>query len=244
LLFNLRSKIISKCCIGGIGEKKIMEKRLFRGKIQKIEKKSLVNFLAILVLFLGIASLPKMRMEERTAQTVNFPLEATIFKLETRHWENFCQKSSGLCLELEKERKIANQKTILYADILVGHPMEEMAEILAGIDSETARFLIAIAKKESNWGKHSPEKNGETCYNYWGYRGTYNQTASGYSCFDSKEQAIQVVGERVGELLAQGIDTPEEMLVWKCGSSCQGHNSKDVAKWVSDVKMVLRSINS
>lgn len=230
--------------MGESGDKKFMEKRLIRGKIIKLKEKNVVNYLFIGLLFLGLALLPKMKMQEKTVQAVNLPLETAVLKLEARHWENFCQKSSGLCLELEKERKIANQKTIFYADILAGHPMEKMAENLAEIDAETASFLIAIAKKESNWGKHSPEKNGKTCYNYWGYRGRYNQTASGYSCFDSKEQAVQVVGERVGELLAQGIDTPEEMLVWKCGSSCQGHNSKDVAKWVSDVKMVLRSINS
>ena len=33
------------------------------------------------------------------------------------------------------------------------------------------------------------------------------------------------------------MDTPEEMVIWKCGSSCEGHSDYSVEKWISDVEM-------
>jgi len=118
-----------------------------------------------------------------------------------------------------------------------------MAPYLAKEDGQTASFLIAIAKKESNWGKHSPQKSGRDCYNYWGYKDGYKQTESGYSCFDSPEQAIETVGGRIDNLIGKKIDTPAEMVVWKCGSSCAGHDSQDVKKWIADVGLYYRKLN-
>jgi hypothetical protein len=103
-----------------------------------------------------------------------------------------------------------------------------------------AAFLVAIAKKESNWGMFSPKKNGRDCYNYWGYRGSYNQTKSGYSCFDSPKQAVKVVGNRIEELVANNIDTPQEMLLWKCGQRCSAKTSNGAAKWVRDVDLYYK----
>jgi len=117
-----------------------------------------------------------------------------------------------------------------------GYPIEEMSPYISEQDRTTAAFLVAIAKKESNWGKISPQKNGKTCYNYWGYRGTYNQTDSGYSCFDSPQQAISVVGKRIGELIDKKIDSPKKMVVaWKCGFDCSTHSFFSVKKWEWDV---------
>lgn len=124
--------------------------------------------------------------------------------------------------------------------LVVGHPIEKMAPYISRQNEDVAAYLVAIAKKESNWGKFSPQKDGKTCYNYWGYRGTYNQTDSGYSCFDSPRQAVRVVGGRIAELLAQKIDTPGEMVVWKCGSSCVGHDPAGVDKWIRDVGFYYR----
>ena len=151
--------------------------------------------------------------------------------------------------ELKAKKKQAEKIVISnfsekYYNLVVGHPIEEMLPYIAKCDSETAIFLIAIAKKESDWGEHSPKKEGKNCYNYWGYRGTYNQTDSGYSCFDSPEQAIEVVGRRIGELLAKNIDTPQKMVVWKCGSSCAGHDPASVRKWISDVALYRDKLNS
>jgi len=46
------------------------------------------------------------------------------------------------------------------------------------------------------------------CHNYWGYRGPENTTASGYSCFSSPEQAIQVVGKKSRSLLPRAFPIP------------------------------------
>ncbi|HPN96891.1 MAG TPA: hypothetical protein PLK35_03945 [Candidatus Moranbacteria bacterium] len=115
------------------------------------------------------------------------------------------------------------------------YPISEMVPYIARENKKTASFMLAIAKKESNWGKFSPKKDGKECYNFWGYRGTYNQTDSGYSCFDSPEQAVNVVGERIDELIDQDLDTPRELIVWKCGSTCSGHSQAGVYKWIKDV---------
>lgn len=124
-----------------------------------------------------------------------------------------------------------------------GYPIEEMAQFISNEDRTTAAFLVAIAKKESNWGKFSPQKNGKTCYNYWGYRGTYNQTDSGYSCFASSEQAVNVVGERIGEFVDQKIDSPKKMVVaWKCGFDCSSHSWWSVKKWEWDVGFYFNKI--
>ena len=80
--------------------------------------------------------------------------------------------------------------------MVAGHPIEKMAPYILKRDKRVGSFLVAIAKKESDWGLYSPLKAGRECYNYWGYKGGYNLTESGYSCFDSPEQAIAVVGDR------------------------------------------------
>jgi hypothetical protein len=118
--------------------------------------------------------------------------------------------------------------------------MVKMAPYIANQDKDVAAYLVAIAKKESNWGKHSPKKEGQDCFNYWGYRGQENPTDSGYSCFNTPRQAVNVVGERIGELLAQNIDTPREMVVWKCGSDCSVFDPESVAKWIQDVDWYYR----
>ena len=136
-----------------------------------------------------------------------------------------------------------NQEAI-YVGIVEGHPIEVMASEIAKKDKRVAAFLIAIAKKESNWGKYSPKKNGRDCYNYWGYRGSYNATESGYSCFDNPAQAISIVGGRIEDLISQEIDTPEKMIVWKCGRLCNQDNQKEVQKWIDDVSLYYDKINS
>ena len=153
--------------------------------------------------------------------------------------KNICKKLNFKCQEESK-----SNREYLYEDILAGYPMQEMTSEIAKKDKDVSAFLIAIAKKESNWGKHSPQKNGKSCYNYWGYRGSYNATDSGYSCFDNPTQAISVVGGRIEDLINQTIDTPEKMVVWKCGRSCSWGNPTAVKKWISDVSLYYHKINS
>lgn len=130
---------------------------------------------------------------------------------------------------------------------LVGNkPMKNMVTEIATRNSQTASYLVAIAKHESNLGKFSPKgENGKDCYNYWGFRGTYKKTKSGYSCFDSPAQAVWVVGNRIQGLTEiENVTTPEQMLVWKCGGSCAGHNPSDVKRWKDNVDFYYKKINS
>lgn len=125
----------------------------------------------------------------------------------------------------------------LLASTLRGEPMETMVPFLAKRDRETATFLVSIARKESSWGEHVPTKDGVDCYNYWGYKGVGSRgTGMGYACFSSPEEAIEVVGDRISELVHEKhLDSPSRLIVWKCGSSCEGHSPESVAKWISDV---------
>jgi hypothetical protein len=129
---------------------------------------------------------------------------------------------------------------------LVGNkPMRNMVSEIATRNTQTASYLVAIAKHESNLGKFSPKKDGKDCFNYWGFRGTYNRTKSGYSCFDSPEQAVLVVGNRIQGLTEiENITTPEEMLVWKCGGSCASHDLGDVMRWKRNVNFYYEKISS
>lgn len=126
--------------------------------------------------------------------------------------------------------------------LVSGKPIERMIPFIAARDKKTAAYIVAIAKKESNWGQYSPKKNGKECWNFWGYQGSYNQNASGYSCFKSPRQAVNVVGRRIDEMLAESDGTPKEMSVWKCGYDCSWDNPRDVRKWVSDVGYYYKKI--
>lgn len=130
-------------------------------------------------------------------------------------------------------------------NIIKNNPMRLMLDAVAERDSQTASYLVAIAKKESNLGKFSPkDAEGNECYNYWGFRGGYKKTKSGYSCFDSPEQAVQVVGDRIQYLSkVNNFDTPEKMSVWKCGYDCSWDSPKAVKKWISDVAYYYKKIS-
>jgi hypothetical protein len=131
--------------------------------------------------------------------------------------------------KIDFEKKIKN--------LIKGHPMENMAYYISRKDKITASFLVAIAKKESNWGEHVPVLDGEDCYNYWGYRGIRDRMGSGgHTCFDSPKDAVDTVSKRLSYLIKEdGIDTPEEMVIWKCGRNCLSQNRSDVNKWIDDV---------
>jgi hypothetical protein len=122
------------------------------------------------------------------------------------------------------------------------YPIEKMVPFIARKNKRIAAYLIVIAKKESDWGKYSPKKDGRECYNYWGYRGSYNQTESGYSCFDSPAQAVNVVGRRLGNLVAKKIDTPREMVLWKAGNNRVAARSAGAGKWVRDVSLYYNQL--
>jgi len=141
------------------------------------------------------------------------------------------------------EPKILSVQQQKILKMISGFPMEKMGNKIIEKNPKVATYLVAIGKKESNWGMYSPKKDGRDCYNYWGYMGTYNQTKSGYSCFDSPEQAVDEVGERIQELLDQKIDTPREMVVWKCGSDCSVFSAGSVSDWINDVSYYYYELN-
>jgi hypothetical protein len=129
--------------------------------------------------------------------------------------------------------------------MLAGYPIAKMIPALAKRDKASAAFLVAIARKESSWGVHAPQRAGRDCYNYWGYKGGYNPSPDGYSCFDSPEQAVSVVGGRISHLLGQHIDTPARMVVWKCGGDCGATGGQAAAEqWVRDVAFYYNKLQS
>ena len=134
-----------------------------------------------------------------------------------------------------------NMEKGLYA--MVGDsPIREMVPFIAKRDSRVAAFLVGIAKKESSFGFDSPSKDGTTCYNYWGYKGSAGRgTGMGYACFASAQEAVQVVGDRLDVLVEKKRDTPARMVdTWKCGISCAG--DPGAPSWVSTVALYFDKI--
>jgi len=170
--------------------------------------------------------------------------------------ENTPQDSETSSLQLADEEMIMNLLTKIddekSADFkneilqyIKGRPMEDMAPYIAKQPRIVAAFLVGIAMKESKFGVYAPrDAKGHDCHNYWGYRGPENTTASGHSCFNSPEHAIQVVGKKINKLVAGGISNPAEMISWKCGSSCAGHGAENVRKWIADVGINFYKLNT
>lgn len=122
-------------------------------------------------------------------------------------------------------------------DMVQGYPIEKMTRFIAKQEPKVAAFLIAIAKKESAWGDRKPVLDGEDCYNYWGFRLKSDRMGSGgHTCFDSPEEAVAIVGSRISHLVnEEKIDTPKEMVIWKCGYNCDGPAAAGSEKWIKDV---------
>ncbi len=123
------------------------------------------------------------------------------------------------------------------SELVEGYPMERMLPYILAQDPKTAAYLVGIAKKESNWGKRVPTKDGQDCFNYWGYRGPGSRgTAMGHGCFGSEAEAVSVTSTRLKTFLYEyQYQSPSELVVWKCGYTCAGHSPLGVKKWISDV---------
>jgi hypothetical protein len=129
-------------------------------------------------------------------------------------------------------------------DLVKGYPIEKMLPYILEKDRKVAAFLIGIAKKESAWGVHVPVLDGQDCYNYWGYRGQRKLMGTGgHTCFDSRKDAVDTVAKRIATLVNEkGKDTPEKMILWKCGGGCVG--APEEKKWISDVDMYFKKLDS
>ena len=156
-----------------------------------------------------------------------------------------CLRVSQMTIDISyPDPNLALEKNVRH--IVEGYPIEAMAPYIAKHEKVTAAFLVGIAKKESNWGKRVPRSaDGADCYNYWGYRGAGSRgIAMGHGCFGSRKEAIRVVGNRINTLVNEyKFDTPEELIVWKCGWSCDGHSPQSVKKWISDVGFYFGKVN-
>lgn len=142
-------------------------------------------------------------------------------------------KQENIPVVINKPTPLAKEIT----EMVQGYPIEQMTPYIVKQDPETAMFLIAIAKKESAWGKRKPVLNGEDCYNYWGFRLKSEKMGSGgHTCFDSPQEAVEVVGSRISQLIKEEkIDTPKKMVIWKCGYDCNGPEAAGSQKWIKDV---------
>lgn len=142
-----------------------------------------------------------------------------------------------------------HQQTALERDIhslVSGYPIEVMSAEIAKHDRTVAAFVVAIAKKESNWGKRVPTLDGKDCYNYWGFREERDRMGTGgHTCFDSPKDAVNSVAKRIETLVYEyDRNTSKEMVVWKCGYSCDGHSVESVNKWIGDVDFYFRKLQT
>lgn len=147
-------------------------------------------------------------------------------------------------IQREIYSRYASSLEIKIRYMVKGYPIERMIPYISARDKKTAVFLVSVAKKESNWGKYAPRLNGKDCYNYWGYRGeSENMTSGGYTCFSGPEEAVRVVAERFDELISDSkLDTPQKMIVWKCGWNCDGQDTRSVSKWIKDVNYYYKKL--
>jgi len=129
--------------------------------------------------------------------------------------------------------------------LVKGYPIEKMVPEIAKRDRMIAALLVAIARKESQWGKRVPVLNGEDCFNYWGYRGIRKRMGTGgHTCFDSPEDAVNTVAKRIENLVEkEGLNTPAKMVVWKCGYDCSWDSRTAIQKWISDVDYYFQKLN-
>lgn len=147
---------------------------------------------------------------------------------------------------MKEEFQPENEQLVGELNVLVaGFPIETMTKAIAQYDREIAGLIVGIGKKESNWGKRTPKLNGEECFNFWGYRGigTRGLTDDGYGCWNTGEEAVKAIGDRLEKLRDLRSSTePARMVVWKCGNTCAGHSDESVRKWISDVNFYYQEI--
>jgi len=140
----------------------------------------------------------------------------------------------------DEKDKVTDDQLAAMEKMVKGYPIEKMLPYISERRPETAAFLVAIAKKESNWGKVSPKSSQGDCFNYWGFKDHRFPFAAGHSCFPSREAAIDAVGNRIDKLVAGGRNTPSKISIWKCGSACKSDGN--VGKWISDVGMYFNPL--
>ncbi|HUD08506.1 MAG TPA: hypothetical protein VMQ48_00210, partial [Candidatus Saccharimonadales bacterium] len=78
-------------------------------------------------------------------------------------WQSAKQVSTSFStMNISNEKNVFQEKI---NDLVGGYPIEKMTPYISHKNKKVASFLVAIAKKESNWGRRSPKKNGKECFN-------------------------------------------------------------------------------
>ncbi len=125
-----------------------------------------------------------------------------------------------------------------------GYPIAAMVPYISRQEPMVAAFLVSIAKQESDWGLHAPAYRGKDCYNYWGFKGINPVGSGGHSCFASPREAVTTVAKRISELINQEkLNTPDKMVVWKCGYTCSGQDRSSVLTWINNVSYYYQKFN-
>lgn len=217
------------------------------------------NFLFIIVGLASLVLIGKMLVLRYTPyaqayvdeQTILLELKSPLFEKRNLFEAGFKQKDNKFFVEkkvapvenLTRETQ-SNEFESNLMRIVGNTPIAEMVPFIAKRDSKVAAFLVGIAKKESSFGLASPSKDGSTCYNFWGYKGSGSRgTSLGYSCFGSAEEAVEIVGNRIEVLVNKDRNTPAKMVdTWKCGRSCAG--DPGAPGWVSTVALYFEKIVS
>jgi hypothetical protein len=200
--------------------------------------------------YLGPGALADSKNEDKNNKEIALSLEKAYPQSKVLGAEDVKEKvKNGIYFEsvlnslIDSKKEESEQKI---REMVKGYPIEEMVPYIADQDPIVAAFLVAIARKESTWGVHSPVLNGQDCYNYWGYRGIRKLMGTGgHTCFNSREDAVETVAKRIAFLVSnKKLNTPAKMIIWKCGSDCEAAGGQAAAnKWIDDVDYYFKKLN-
>ncbi|EKE25322.1 MAG: hypothetical protein ACD_5C00206G0001 [uncultured bacterium] len=228
-----------------VGKKTLSDRKRKVCQVKRLFKNNKILFAALVLTFFGLT----LRIFE--AETRFEIAQAQVKGEELNLKSPLFEEKEGI-FDLEQEKDLNSRDEYLPKNVIDGSnelfaqkiyalvgdaPIKEMVPYISKRDDKVAAFLIGIAKKESSFGLASPSKDGKTCYNYWGYKGSAGRgTGMGYACFASAEEAVNIVGNRIEVLVEKNRSTPAKMVdTWKCGTSCKG--DPGAPSWVSTVAL-------
>ena len=224
--------------------KKLVNDKILAKNFRYIIKNNRILLISAAVILIGLVFQACGSQSELYVHAYTVDTEKQVSKIESPLFDgqnNLFSKNKnkdGLaCVKNKKanfSEKHGSFSEKIYA-VVGNSPIKEMVPFISKRNEKVAAFLVAIAKKESGFGEHSPSLKGQDCYNYWGYKGSAgNGSVKGYACFDSAEEAIEIVGNRIEVLVNKNHTTPDRMVnTWKCGTSCKG--DPGAPSWVSTV---------
>lgn len=186
------------------------------------------------------AEIAQVRGEEQTARV----LGDNVAKVEA-------EKKAQIEAEEKRAKDIIaeNQKKFeaRIRELVGDSPIKQMAPYMAKEDPLVTAMFIAIAKKESAWGRRVPVNNGRDCYNYVGFRLKTEKLGSGdHSCFATPKEGFERTAKRIKDLIyKENMTTAKKMVSpWKCGYRPDLDDPGAVQKWVSDVDSILKEVHS